>query len=418
RDLPSDETAVRSLLTTLVGLQLAGPPEESVIADVADESLVHYGLDEPTLSVGLRYEGDDTTARLLIGDKEPSQQFRYAMIEGEGDVLVIQDRESALNRSLFDLRDRRVLHFETDDVTSLSVENASGETTLLVERASPEEEWRLVVPVEDEAETSRVTSSLSQLRNLRVQDYLVEGATDDDLAALDIASPEVTITLMASGEIQRLLVGVKEGESVVARAEGGDAVFTVPSSTVDSLVDDPFRFQSLSLISVPPEEITRVITEQGGHEIVIEGVESGEGGTVWQAADPPEGWSAEAAEEPLSRLVNALRAMRGRSVLASGEVEGLDSPSIRLTVETTDDEPQLIEVGESFNHDGVQGCAGRRSGRDAALFLESWRVAQITLDFDELIVAPEPPETAPAPVTPEVIAEPATDEVTATFASE
>jgi Domain of unknown function (DUF4340) len=418
RDLPGDDTAVQSLLTTLVGLQLAGPPEEFVIADVADEALVHYGLDEPTLSVGLRYEGDDAAMRLLLGDQEPSEQFRYAMIDGASEVLVIQDRESALSRSLFDLRDRRVLKFETDAVLALAVENASGETTLRVERASPEEDWRLVVPVEDEAETSRVTSALSQLRNLRVQDYLVENVTGDDLVTLGIASPEVTIALTASDETHRLLVGIKEGETVIARVEGGDAVFTVPSGPVDGLVDDPTRFRSLSLISVPPEEITRVISEQGEHEIVIEGVEGDEGNIIWQATDPPEGWSAEAAEEPLSGLVSALRAMRGRSVLASGEVEGLDPLSIRLTVETIGGEPLVIEVGESFNHEGVQGCAVRRIGRDTALFLESWRVAQLTLDFDELIETTEPPSTTAAPATAEAASDPATDEVTAAVASD
>ena len=70
----------------------------------------------------------------------------------------------------------------------------------------------------------------------------------------------------------------------------------------------------------------------------------------------------------------------------------------------------MIEVGESYSHDAVQGCAARRSGRDAALFLEAWRVDQITLDFDELI-------TTPTPATPEATPEPTTAEVTATAVS-
>lgn len=425
RAFPADSVTVSGMVSTLVGLELAAAPEDSVIADVATSELENFGLDEPGLRIGLRYR-DETDVRMLrIGDQDPTQRNRYALVDGEDDVLIIQDRDTSLNRDLTALRGKSILSLETDQVIALQVDRADGEPHLRLARADTAAPWRVEIPVPDDADTGQVNSLLSQLANARVHDFLVDDPTPAQISAEGLASPEFTITVVsadgAARTTNRLLIGPERGQNRVAMVDQGSTIFTVPSTSLRLALGDPGELRNRLLAEIPTSQIERIIYQVPGQTLsVTPEAATGEAMTEthWVVADPPEGLDTEAAEEEFRTMATALASLRARTVLPDDEAQdlaalGLDPPSTRIIVETTGDaEPVVLELGNSMRREEVQGHPVRRLGRDAVLFLESWRADQLILDLADLgLSIPEDvPPLAPYIASPEVTTAPASPE--------
>ncbi len=301
RDLSADNTIVNSLARTLAGLELAGSPDEMVIRDVAPENLAHFGIDDTSLRVAVRHTGETAPVRLLVGDQDPAEANRYALIEGTRDVLVIQDRHTALNRDLFTLRDKSILSVTPDTALSVAVAT-SAEDIIRIARDTPADDWRLEAPVADEADRGQVSTLINHLRNLRAQEFLAEDATDADIADHALASPEFLITVVAAEETHCLRVAPARLGSRPVMREGTAVIAAVPTAPIDSVIEDPARLRSRQVCAINPDDVQRIIYHTDGHAATL---------------------TRDDTAEPFADLTSALRSLQARGVMSDGETRDL-----------------------------------------------------------------------------------------------
>ncbi|NUP88422.1 MAG: DUF4340 domain-containing protein [Candidatus Sumerlaeia bacterium] len=398
----ADNSTVDSLVSTLVGLQLAGPVEDNVFTDVSSGELANFGLEAAVLRVGLRYDGEASVQTLLVGDQDPTGSFMFGMIEGDDEVLVLQNRDAALNRSLHDLRDKQILRIDQEEAVALSLSDASGEIVYRAERADPEAPWRLSVPVEDDADPAEINSTLSMISNVRATDFLAEDVTPEQIAGRGLASPEYSFTVVTAegtGRVtRRLLIGRERDSERPAMLENGTAIVSITVDALSAALENPDRLRSKIVTEIDPEEITALRYERRGRTWTWLPASPEEG---WTLVDPPPSHSSEEAAEPLRNLTDSLRLLRAREVIPEDETDdlaalGLDPPEITMTVSLEgQDEPVVLELGSEIERSGTQGRAIRRSGRSAVLFLEQWRGDNLALDLDALGLGDTADESGP-----------------------
>ena len=140
----ADQDAVERYLRNLQESE-----REKTIVDsaaVTDSEVVKYGLDTPRLSVVLHTE-DGVEKKVDFGIDSPTDRFTYARIDGGNpEIFVLRAwRFDNLDKSVFDLRDRRVLAFAKDEVVEVRRSGVGGDC-LLYTSPSPRDQRGSRVP--------------------------------------------------------------------------------------------------------------------------------------------------------------------------------------------------------------------------------------------------------------------------------
>ncbi len=144
------------------------------------EDLDQYGLAEPVLTVSAEL-ASGAGVELAFGTLEPMRVCRYALYQNEI-FLVHKDMFYELNRSLKDLRNQFLVDHREADVLRMEFariwtgnspeaakmeappEVGSESVRVVVERASAEEPWRMVAPVDAPADQERVSALVSEVQ--------------------------------------------------------------------------------------------------------------------------------------------------------------------------------------------------------------------------------------------------------------
>ncbi|MBT4503796.1 MAG: DUF4340 domain-containing protein, partial [Gemmatimonadetes bacterium] len=211
----ADQAAVERLLQNLKETE-----RERVIVDSADavgkpEIAAPYGLDVPRLGILLETESGafDTVA---FGNDTPTDRYTYVQQRGENpEIFVVRAwRFDNLDKGFFDLRDRRVLPFEKEEVEEVRLASAGGRIVLVREGA---EGWSLKEPVEAPATESEVDGLLNRLKNANAEGFVAEEADSeslDEFGLAPITTLEVSLLVGEERAEKRLRIGhaAEEGD--------------------------------------------------------------------------------------------------------------------------------------------------------------------------------------------------------------
>jgi hypothetical protein len=313
---PADRFAADGVASTLAELA----PEATFDTP---EPLENYGLaGEPTV----RFHAGDQDHVLRLGNATPVGGNVYATdAEGKRVFTLASWRKNALQKTVKQLRDGRVLDFDRAQVKGIALQSADGHVVL--ERG--EGGWRIAAPVEAKADADAVEGLLSDLQYLRADEF-VDAPADD--AKLGLASPWLAVELTPeSGEPIRLGVGGKHEDRRVVRGTAG-RVFEIAHARLEALPRALAAYRWKQLASFASEDAVHFelrFQEPGGEPTTILGT-SGEGGwtTTPEAMEPGRA----------SRLISELSALRAEEVAADamGDAEraglGLAPPRTTLKV--------------------------------------------------------------------------------------
>lgn len=240
-ELRADESNVRDLLDAVSFAKV-----NEIVAETTD-SLARYGLDRPAYELRVRTENGEERA-LLVGrrapkatDKKDDQVRYYAKDTSRSMVFTIsQSLVQEFDRTLFDLRSKRIVHFDRAQLTRLELRN---EHLTLVAEKTADGKWLVREPAEHKDKEARVSSILSALEFTRAEAIL-----DQPAAAVlsQLEKPAIEIALTDSGGTTRIVVSaVREGK-VYARAGESGPVLQFPESWFKQL-----NLQTSELVSQP-----------------------------------------------------------------------------------------------------------------------------------------------------------------------
>ena len=235
KSLPADADAVSSMLSTLSSLS-----SDRTIEDKA-ASLEQYGLIQPAIELDIT-DKNKKTSKLLVGDDTPAGTAVYAAITGDPRVFALSSyKKSSLDKSTNDLRDKRLLTFDSDKVSS--IELTAKKQTIVFGRSK--DEWQIVKPKPFRADRSQVEELLRTLRDAKMD----LGASEDEkkaAAAFSAGTPLAAAIVTDVSGTQDLQVR-KNKDDYYAKSSAVSGIYKISSGTgpgLDKGLDD-FRNKKL-----------------------------------------------------------------------------------------------------------------------------------------------------------------------------
>ncbi len=334
---PGDKTLWDNLASNFT----ASKRQQLIAEEVQD--LSPFGLDAPSIQVTLSDEAGENTTTMSIGDEAPLQSRYYALIKGSSDVITVgSSLQSTANKTLFELRDKTVVAFETDDVQRIDVQCAAIAYT--VERKG-EDGWIVTEPVEGLADESKLRSFLNTIKGSEIKQFIDE--EPELLASYGLAEPATKVVFWtgepgneASWASRALLVGATSlSENVYAMRDGDKNVFAISPNEFN---DMPLTWDDLRKTKISNMRswgVKRFSIVSAGDVIF----EASNEASDWIVQQPQQG---KADYSAVSDIVRSIVELEATDFVEGATSEyGLDSPDLVISL-FGEDENETIELAK------------------------------------------------------------------------
>jgi len=264
KTLPADQEAVSSLLSTLSSL-------DSVrLVDERPADLKQYGLTKPRSEVAVTEK--DKSQKLVVGDDTPSGNAVFAKLEADPRVFTLSSyTKAALDKSVNDLRDKRLLTADFDKVSQIEFVNQNGGKRLDFTLARSKDTWQILKPKPLRADAERVDELIRTLRDTKMD---VSPAPDAGKAAsaFQSARPFTSVTVTGASGVQELEVR-KIRDTYFAKSSVVPGIYKVPAGVgtgLDKKLDDfankrlfDFGYQDPDKIEIHDSSTSYFLTRSG-----------------------------------------------------------------------------------------------------------------------------------------------------------
>src|SRR3984885_6919022 len=233
---PADQDAVTQLVTSAANVSA-----DHVVEDKAS-NLSAYGLNSPTLEVDITGKGGKVS-KLEIGDDTPTNSGPYAMRAGDPRVFTVASYvKTGVDKSLNDLRDKRLLIFQQDKLSRVELIAKKQD----IEFGRDKDQWQIVKPKPLRADSLQVDEMLRKLKDAKMDLALSEDDAKKAAASFGSATPVATVKLTDPSGTQQIEVR-KSKDDYYAKSSIVPGVFKATPELgmgVDKSLDD-FRNKKL-----------------------------------------------------------------------------------------------------------------------------------------------------------------------------
>ena len=258
-------------------------------------------------------------------------------------------------------------------------------------------------PLKQSSLTS-LSSTLSSLATIRTFD------APADLSDYGLVAPSYSVTSADSGGNRlTLLIGVMSGENYYVMKSGGDKVYTIDPSIVESLQPDILKMIALDTIPTLNETTIDTITlTDDTQSVMLDKYQARDGTYTWFVVDGTTYTSADdyvlsnGSNSAAANVTNVLSALGGLSFSSCAAFNpaddtlvsyGLAVPGVTVTVDytTTDSNKKetsgtvVIEIGQMLADES--GCYARLAGSDQINVLASDKTSSIVDALDAMGIA-------------------------------
>ncbi len=306
-DYPADASTVSGMLSALAPLTA-----QRVVDDHAT-NLAQFGLNDPSVELDLTGK-DNKTTRLLLGDDTPTGDAVYAAVAGDPRLFTAAAFiKSSLNKSLNDLRDKRLLPIQADSVSSIDLER-KGQA---IGFARVRNGWQIEKPKPYRTDTFQVDDLLQQLTSAK---WDASVAAADATKSFAHAAPVATVKVTGSAGNDTLEVR-KDKSDYYAKSSAVAGTWKVDASNASALgqalehsLDD---FRNKQLFDLGFSDPDKVEYHSGATSLVL----THTGNDWWSNGKKMDADSVE-------MLVTTLRDLTATKFVDSG----FSAPTIEITV--------------------------------------------------------------------------------------
>jgi hypothetical protein len=238
-----------------------------------DPHKAEWGLDNPELTVKMwcgrrKFE-------LALGKETPVGSQRYARIEGRpGLYLVASFIATDLQKKPEDLRDKKLAHYERDQVQALDLQTAKGTFRLEARQEGDKKVWQLVQPIQTKADHWTADTLVTRPSEVEARGF---EAVPKNLAEVGLDRPTARLTLhLQNGKALTVLVGKQvrkkvkkqygEGEEeqdvVYAMLEGRPELLLVEASFASDLNKDLMDLRDKHVLALEREQVRAISVQR------------------------------------------------------------------------------------------------------------------------------------------------------------
>ena len=265
---PVEYPVDRDALTALV----------AAVATVASDKvadLSQYGMTEPALAVTVRLK-DGKSKKIAIGDATAIGSAFYAVAQGDSHVYTVASyTKEALDKKSADLRDRRMLTFNSDKLARVVLAAQKTETEFGKNASG---DWQIVKPKPYRADVFSVDDLVRRLKDVKLDPALSGDDEKKATASFGSAAPLATVTVTdANGsqklEIRKAKTKDEKDDKYYARSSVVEGVYTVEATTAktfDKTTDDfrnkkifDFGFNDPSRVDYHSAKVQTTVSKAG-----------------------------------------------------------------------------------------------------------------------------------------------------------
>ncbi|NOX88567.1 MAG: DUF4340 domain-containing protein, partial [Calditrichaeota bacterium] len=228
----ADESPVNSLLYSLTNTK------KIRTFKAASNELGSYGLGERSIKVKFSGKGMDEKW-LKIGDKTAVGSNVYVTKNDSEIVIVASTVKNNTDKSLFDWRDKKVIHFKSEKIKEFTLKNPYGKFRFVKEGS----DWKITEPVETAGENSTINAVLNKLRYGRIKSVAAENPKN--LSRYGLSNPAYRIELFSGVEKAKLGVSFSKlrGNKAYGKDDSRPHIFEVDSFFVKPFKKKLFDFR-------------------------------------------------------------------------------------------------------------------------------------------------------------------------------
>lgn len=231
KTLPADADAVQNVTSTLTSLTADQVVEEK------PGDLAPFGLKDPAASIIVTRK-DGKTSQLDFGDEAPTSGLVYAKVAGDPKVYALStSMKTSLDKTAQDLRDKRLLTFDSDKLSRLEL-TAKKQTVELGRNA--QNEWQIVKPKPYRADGFQAEELIRKVKDAKLDPAISEEDAKKAATAFASGAPLATVKVTDASGSQTLDVR-KNKDDYYAKSSVVDGVFKVSSDLgtgLDKGLDD------------------------------------------------------------------------------------------------------------------------------------------------------------------------------------
>src|SRR5579864_5425789 len=225
----ADQSTVSSMVSAISALNA-----ERLVEDKSTD-VQRYGLDHPSFELDVT-EKDNKTQRLLLGDNTPAGSAVYAGLAGDPRVFTIAAySKTSIDKSLNDLRDKRLLTVNPDKLSRLEISGKNGD----IEFGRNKDEWQILQPKPMRADSETVGELVRKLTDARMDLSASETAAKESDAAFAHGTPVATVKATDESSTEQMQIR-KNKDSYYARSSVVEGAYKLDSSFGDA---DPGKLE-------------------------------------------------------------------------------------------------------------------------------------------------------------------------------
>jgi len=320
----------------------------------------------------------------LFGAENPKKTHNYATLASGSDVfLATSNWAKTFTKSVSDLRNKKVLEFETEDIDSVKILDGGKE----LDAQKSGEDWNLKKPIETKADPSEISTFTSSIRFARVNSF-PEPPVDAKTAGLD--RPAMTITLHDNKAMvdRTLLIGKSSAtDRFYARDASRDSIFIIDKEIMEKARRPLFDWRDKTITRVDRDKIEKIEIQRGAEMISLL-----KSGSDWKLPDDKKlQW------DKISAMLNGLDFEKAKEIIDAPKTlatYGLDKPKLQVVLRQGSNELVRVEFGNDSKM--PEGIYLRTSASPAVKVVSKDVYDKFNVKAEDL-VEPEPPKEAEKP---------------------
>ena len=373
-NLDADSDLIDSILTELHALKVS---TFEVDGEIGTTLLDQYGVLNPIIKLMVNRNDDsinlDIGTRVISSETQSNNEEEYVYVRSSniGGIYTVSDKIIQLvNKTILDIRDKRVIDFQREDTIKFEIEQEQQKTTVI----KLDDTWELQTSQRILADPQAVSDLLFGVDSLKAVSFITN--PDDRLSIYGLNPPKMVLKFTIKGEDKPAILKIGKNateDTVYVISEKTGEIATVKQGLIDKLyqsenwlsnkqvfhfmINDPIRI-SVKYDEVSTGSDTRSFTLQ-----LIEG--------NWRLTSPSnENANNEEIKAFLYRLIDLridefLSKDNKKKYSISDSITGLNSPYIQINIELKD-EIYTLQIG---NQDSKKRYYCRLKKQSERIFL-------------------------------------------------
>ncbi len=256
KPLDADQDAVGSVVTALSSVT-----SDRLIEDKATD-LAPYGLASPGLEVVVTKK-DGKTEDLLIGDDTPTGGSAFVKLKNDPRVFVASGIKTSLDKSSKDLRDKRLLTFDSDKLTRVDLQ-AKGKDVEFGK--NNQNEWQILKPKPLRADGSQIDELIRKLKDAKMDTGVSEEDAKKAAAAFASGTKVAVAAVSDSAGTQTLEVRKDKDKNYYVKSSVVEGIYKVPADLGDGLDKDMDSFRNKKLFDFGFSDPTKLTVNKSTYE--------------------------------------------------------------------------------------------------------------------------------------------------------